>query len=1020
MAQSVRQSKLFAAEDYTAIYDSYINANFQAYDYDTIRSTMVDYVRNKYPENYNDWIESSEFVALLDLIAQFGHNLAFRADLNTRNNFLSTAQRRDSVFKLAEFLGYQVRRNVAAFGELKVVAVKTNETVIGSDGTTLAGKEIRYESTSNINNLDDFITVMNAVFVAGNQFGTPRQAVRNAGVDYNYYNLNNVENQIVFNVQGTAQGTTSAFDIVGLNYNDTFRSSVENEPMPSSAFSILYKNDGNGITSVNNGFFFGFKQGSLQYKDFNIDSPISNLTLDVNVDNINNSDVWVQSIDEDGNVTERWTKVDSSFGQNEIFNDIDNQNRFVYAIKTRPDNQISVMFPDENFGAIPKNIIRVWYRVSENATYTLRPDDIANKKVTVEYNGADGNTYTAVFTLQLKTTVSNATSSESIDTIKTNAPRQYVTQDRMITPDDYNNYLANQSEQILKIKSINRTHSGHSRYTALTDPTGTYSNLRLFGTDGVLEKINTTKIEYTDNISAKAVFEKYVKPVISDHEVLNLYYTKYREAFTQLRDDQLAISLDNVEFKWQTNDDHTGYFIDNANDIQSVGKSQTHYLKHVTVGALIKFTDGTNDYWARVSSIFANGRGVDDAQGEPTGLTVVGTGAIALDVEIPNNVDVSMIYPAFAKQFTISERDTIIAFINNKQEFAIKYDYINIAWDIVETPGTAFPDNYTYASDDSWIIKVSPTTIGSETTYDITTRVVRYSIATDQIEFTNITNEYTLDEHTNKRKRDIVELYDITTDTTVKFYVYGHYIDENERYITNKVILALLDNSSESRADNPDAFNEIAQGEDSKANLRFEWTHVPAINELVDPSMTNVIDVFVLTNQYSAEFKYWLNNPIGQVPQPPTIDELNRQFISVDNKKAMSDTVIYRPVKYKVLFGDQSAPEFRARFNAIKVPGVNLTDNDIKSQIIDHINDFFAIDNWDFGETFYFTELAAYVHNKMIGIISSFVIVPESETSVFGSLFQITPMSDELFIPAVNVADIDIVSNITQQNIRAS
>ena len=190
MTQSIRQSKLFAAEDYTVVYDSYINANFQAYDYATIRSTMVDYVQAKYPENYNDWVESSEFVALLDLIAQFGHNLAFRADLNTRNNFLSTAERQDAVFKLAEFVGYQPRRNVTAFGELKVVSVKTNETVLGSDGTTLSGKEIRYESTSNINNLDDFVTVMNAMFSGGNQFGTPRINTNIAGKKVEYYNLN--------------------------------------------------------------------------------------------------------------------------------------------------------------------------------------------------------------------------------------------------------------------------------------------------------------------------------------------------------------------------------------------------------------------------------------------------------------------------------------------------------------------------------------------------------------------------------------------------------------------------------------------------------------------------------------------------------------------------------------------------------------------------------------------------------------------------------------------------------------
>ena len=46
MAQKTRQNKIFAAEDYTVVYESYVNANFQAFDYDTIREAMVDYVRN--------------------------------------------------------------------------------------------------------------------------------------------------------------------------------------------------------------------------------------------------------------------------------------------------------------------------------------------------------------------------------------------------------------------------------------------------------------------------------------------------------------------------------------------------------------------------------------------------------------------------------------------------------------------------------------------------------------------------------------------------------------------------------------------------------------------------------------------------------------------------------------------------------------------------------------------------------------------------------------------------------------
>ena len=81
MATTLRQKKLLAAEDFTALYESFANANFKAYDYDTIREALVNYVRDNYAEDYNDWIESSEFIALVDLFSFIGHSLAFRLDL---------------------------------------------------------------------------------------------------------------------------------------------------------------------------------------------------------------------------------------------------------------------------------------------------------------------------------------------------------------------------------------------------------------------------------------------------------------------------------------------------------------------------------------------------------------------------------------------------------------------------------------------------------------------------------------------------------------------------------------------------------------------------------------------------------------------------------------------------------------------------------------------------------------------------------------------------------------------------
>ena len=82
------KNQLLVAEDWTKIYQSFRNADFQSYDFDTLRRTMINYLRETYPEEFNDYIYSSEYIALIDLIAYLGQNLSFRIDLNARENFL--------------------------------------------------------------------------------------------------------------------------------------------------------------------------------------------------------------------------------------------------------------------------------------------------------------------------------------------------------------------------------------------------------------------------------------------------------------------------------------------------------------------------------------------------------------------------------------------------------------------------------------------------------------------------------------------------------------------------------------------------------------------------------------------------------------------------------------------------------------------------------------------------------------------------------------------------------------------
>ena len=119
MSITTRQTNLIVNQDWTKVYQTFKQADFQSYDFETLRKTMIDYLRNYYPEDFNDFTESSEYIALIDLIAFLGQSLAFRTDMNARENFFDTAERRDSILKLARLISYNPKRNIEASGYLK-------------------------------------------------------------------------------------------------------------------------------------------------------------------------------------------------------------------------------------------------------------------------------------------------------------------------------------------------------------------------------------------------------------------------------------------------------------------------------------------------------------------------------------------------------------------------------------------------------------------------------------------------------------------------------------------------------------------------------------------------------------------------------------------------------------------------------------------------------------------------------------------------------------------------------------
>jgi hypothetical protein len=211
---------------------------------------------------------------------------------------------------------------------------------------------------------------------------------------------------------------------------------------------------------------------------------------------------------------------------------------------------------------------------------------------------------------------------------------------------------------------------------------------------------------------------------------------------------------------------------------------------------------------------------------------------------------------------------------------------------------------------------------------------------------------------------------------------------------------------------------KVYQGRDS---IKFQYIHNADYESRIDPGLTNIIDIFVLTKDYDESFRQWLNNSIEEEPMPPSTDFLYNMLSTELNKiKSVSDEIIYHPVRYKVLFGSTASIDLQSSFKVVKNPEVVISDNDIKAKVLSAINEFFALENWDFGDNFYFTELSTYVMNRLAPNLANFLIVPKQSDLTFGSLFEIKSEKDQIFINGATVDDIEIISAVTASRIKSN
>jgi len=1121
MATTDRQNRLLVAEDWRKIYQAFQQADFKSYDFETLRRTMVAYLKENYPDDFNDFVESSEYVALIDLIAYISQALSFRVDLNARENFLETAERRNSVLRLARLINYNAKRNQPATGLLKIDSISTTQDVQDSTGTNLANSTIIWNDSANSNYREQFTAILNAANQTGQLFGNPRESGTIGGITTEVYTLSSNQLDLpIFKFQKSVGGVSRSFEIVPSTITDS-DSIYESSPVPGTGLTYTYRTDGSGDSSNNTGFFFLFKQGIMQNQEFTVDTAITNYVKSIETSNINNTDVWLYKLDQFGQLAESWTKVPSLSGNNAIYNSLSKAERNTYNVVTKNNDAIDLVFGDGNFSNIPLGNFRTYYRISDNAKYAIQSSDMQNVQLTVPYTDANGAQQSLTMSVSLKASVYNSAATESNDSIKEKASQVYYSQNRMITAEDYQVVPLSASQEIVKVRSVNRSASGISRAKEILDPTGAYSNVSVFAEDGILyreESVQQFTFTFNNRSDIQSTIDTSVEAKLKEAYARQFYYLKYgtKDAST------LSATWNSTTTSTNTN---TGYFTSGGPLV--IGDSATSNMKFVKPGALVKFTspdtrkflngtlvtsttDNAEDRaWAKIGEVI-----LDGANGG-LGNLETGVGPVTLTDIIPNGSVVNAIIPNFTTAFSTTLETDLQDRIEAYEEFGLRYDVDSETWKVITSTNLSTSTVFDLASagstagtnsDASWWFKFT----NDGNTYTVQYRKLDYIFESEsQNKFHYDVEEKIYDYTTGRSVKDTVkilktnsivssgnsvgypitwqvvdvvteadgfqdnrkvkvgffdadddgvvdnpELFDIFVEPTLsestKFVFFEKYTgyDNIERFrpyaSTNFVVAekeTAIDLNTTSYTDGQlfyfyDSAEDVIKSYSSTTNIlttttdyiarrgrgsiNFQYKHHAGQETRIDPSVSNIVDVYLLERTYDNLFRIWLQDG-GIKPTVSTADQLRINYSGTLNPlKSLSDQIIYHPVKYKILFGSNAEEQLQATFKVVKNTKTNVSDAVIKTRVIASINEFFALDNWDFGDTFYFTELAAYIHNQLAPDLLTAVIVPNQTGQGFGSLFQINSAADEIFISGATVDDVSIITALGANQLAAS
>lgn len=1172
-----------SAETWEKVYQAFSSVSFVSYGFDEIKQSLIDYTRIHYAETFNDFIQSSEFVALIELFAYIAEQLAYRVDIVGHENFITTAQRKQSILRLAKLISYKATRNIAVRGLVKLTSISTTERVVDSRGIDLAGLTITWNDPNNVNWKEQFMLVANRVL--SSRFGSPQKTFQVGDVVMDLYSLKSDASSFPLGVfPFTVNTGTDSFNMEVVPSDLDANGPFEREPDPNAAMSIIYANDGVGDGSDYTGFLAYVKQGTLARVDLDITDRLPDRRIDFELVGVNDTDVWVQRIDVNATIQERWTQVDTIAEQNLVFND-NRTTRRKYEVDTLEADRIRVIFGDGDFSDVPQGTFRFWMRQSIGRSIIIQKNKVTNQPLSFKYTGSTGNSETATFTFSLTTTLQNGSATETIEHIRRSAPATYYAQNRMVNGQDYNTFML-KDPTILRLKAINRTFAGQPKYIDWNDASGSYENVKLFGDDLVMHyEISTTS--QTTAVSGQALIDSVIEPVLSSSGVINaLLHISASDPYTAgvISSPRRVFIEDNRGGLYR---DDAGVFV----KVISGGSPGDGSLKEKTAiqglvdrhwyGEPLEYVlDSSSSVLARIpdpdlfpkddSRIYAANvpRTVDGVNRFPPGdigsglqpiaeqdffalrynryMKGVGSGSIAtsnltspyfragevftievaadgVTLDVRSNLrgtfgtgEVGVAYnfqppgttSPFLNFFTVTQGGTAFepgdAFIldtNSSGVITVRgfpagglLFNLNGWWEIMGvldlpaySAGMIDPPLFTTSEQmvptnlkqHSWVVfvrKIRQQPTNNVIGYEVHTRSVRLVVESPTTKFWFNSVDQLVDSETKKRVYDnikvlrsnlnssgqvlgvsqvydvvgavkdedgVVDLHklevtptdllneddsgDLIADRLLQFETFAAGSYEYFNLLTPTIILS-TDPSPGNWAPGALVDNSLTYGRalrmpslaSSEAGLDFMWQHFSPFTHIIDPSVTNIHDLYLMTRGYYDNVINYVRGLETIAPTPPTPLELRNAYGSLLDNKMLSDTVVLHSGKIRLLFGNLAEAQLRAKFKVVRKQGASLTNERIKEEVLNVINTYFDIDGWDFGDTFYATELITLIHQRLPADVASVVLVPVYSTNSFGSLFTVEAGHDEILQTAAELSDIEIVEALTATTIRQS